>query len=524
MDLNDYKKHARLNRIGKLSPAASLLPAPQQPSTKNAQTAPTAGNAWGNYSMDWEGLQSFINDNNLMGQYSQQDLYYSSKDPLRGFMLAQAKLDKNADAGKQIRSMWGYSADASGLNPSAPAMSPQDFQAGTAPTYESKYGDQTEALLQAILNRDTQPKEFSYDAAGDPVFAQYRKEYLREGDRARDDTLGKAASMTGGRPNAYAVGAADQAANYYNAQLADKIPQLYEQAYNRYLQEFQMQQAQQQMEMQKLNLLQDQEAIDYGRFQDERQQFNQDRNFDYGRFMDQISFEGQQRSEARAQQSAELDKAQLAYQLGDSSLLNKLGIDTSKDPATQQREVASRMEQAQFLYSIGDYDGLRAMGFDPSGAEFEKNLGIAQILYQYTGDASKLRELLNFSGPVVTGKSGGSTGSGGSNGRSTGKTGSPAAALPAPQDEPTEAQGNLTDRGYPSSTEGAPLPAPKTETAQTGGAPTAAERDGIANRTTEGYIWIDRLGLLPWKTFRKYLEEGRLRETANGGKTLYVLA
>lgn len=80
--------------------------------------------------------------------------------------------------------------------------------------------------------------EFSYDKDADPVYQAYRKEYLREGDRATQNALGQAAAMTGGIPSSYAVNAASQAGNYYAAQLSDKIPELYADAYNRWLDQY----------------------------------------------------------------------------------------------------------------------------------------------------------------------------------------------------------------------------------------------------------------------------------------------
>lgn len=79
---------------------------------------------------------------------------------------------------------------------------------------------------------------FDYDPEQDPRMAAYRKTYLREAERAREDTLAKAAAATGGIPSSYAVGAADQAGNYFTAQLTDKIPELYNDAYNQQLQEW----------------------------------------------------------------------------------------------------------------------------------------------------------------------------------------------------------------------------------------------------------------------------------------------
>lgn len=79
---------------------------------------------------------------------------------------------------------------------------------------------------------------FEYDYTKDPLYDVYKKEYTREGQRASADALAQAAAMTGGVPSSYANMVGQQAGNYYASQLADKIPELRQQAYNEYNQDF----------------------------------------------------------------------------------------------------------------------------------------------------------------------------------------------------------------------------------------------------------------------------------------------
>lgn len=99
--------------------------------------------------------------------------------------------------------------------------------------YANPYREEMDRVLSDYLHRDP----FSYDLEGDPVWQQYQKTYLREGQRAREDTLANYAAATGGQSSTAAMHAASQAQDYYNAQLADKIPELYENAYDRWLDE-----------------------------------------------------------------------------------------------------------------------------------------------------------------------------------------------------------------------------------------------------------------------------------------------
>jgi hypothetical protein len=104
------------------------------------------------------------------------------------------------------------------------------FTYENAPSEVAARQQQIDALTQQILGREP----FSYDPYTDPLYSSYKKTYTREGQRAMQDTIGQAAAMTGGIPSSYAVGAANQANDYYMAQMADVIPQLYDIAYSRW--------------------------------------------------------------------------------------------------------------------------------------------------------------------------------------------------------------------------------------------------------------------------------------------------
>jgi len=97
---------------------------------------------------------------------------------------------------------------------------------------ENSYSQLMDEALNAVLNRDP----FSYDPNSDPLWQQYMSTYTREGNRAMRDTLAGAASGAGGM-NSYALAAAQQANNYYMAQMGDKLPELYKLAYDMYMDE-----------------------------------------------------------------------------------------------------------------------------------------------------------------------------------------------------------------------------------------------------------------------------------------------
>jgi hypothetical protein len=60
----------------------------------------------------------------------------------------------------------------------------------------------------------------------------YKKQYLKEADRAMKDTLGQVGAMTGGLPSTQAVAAASQAADYTKSQLDSRVQALQQSNFN----------------------------------------------------------------------------------------------------------------------------------------------------------------------------------------------------------------------------------------------------------------------------------------------------
>ena len=123
--------------------------------------------------------------------------------------------------------------------------------------YNSQYSSQIDSLLDAIINR----KPFEYDYTTDPNYIAYEQQYKRLGDRAREDTLGNVAALNGGYTSSWAVNAASQAQNDYNQQLSGIIPELYDAAYQRYLNEDSMKRSD-------LGLFMNVDDMNYNRFRD----------------------------------------------------------------------------------------------------------------------------------------------------------------------------------------------------------------------------------------------------------------
>lgn len=419
----------------------------------------------------YDQFQKAAQDSGLMGEFSAADLSLAQRNPDAGMSLLKYKQDYHAATTDEaralanlgaegVRSSYGnYTGGDNGGSFYLDPLSPSSFDGGKAPTYQNQYAgdiadlweqqknygsydygeaapvynnrydDTIQDLIQGILNRE----DFSYDPATDPLYQNYRKQYTREGQRATADTLGQAAAASGGIPSSYATTAAAQAGNYYAAQMTDKIPELYQLAYNQYLNDYNMQlsdlgvvQGAEQSDYDKYlnelnqyntdrafdynawldeyNMTKDQlqtaqglEQLDYTKYLNELQQFNTDREFNYGQLLDEIDSQTLERQEA-------VDNALRAAEFGDYSFLQDMGIDTRNNPADFERQYTLALLAAEY----GDFSGLEALGITPS----------AQNLANFSRTASGSTSRSSGGGSSGGSSGGGSSSTGGSTGTS----------------------------------------------------------------------------------------------------------
>ena len=347
-------------------------------------------------SYTYDDFISAANQAGLLQEFSQADLDTAQRYPEFGMSILglkqdihkattpEAKLLAN-EAANQLRSSYGgYTGGPKGADYVSVGKIPNQidsvldrinsfgsFDFGQeAPTYTNQYAEQQRALLDAILNRE----DFSWSKDTDPLYGQYRKSYLREGDRATADALGQAAAASGGRPSTAAVTAATQAGDYYAAQLNDIIPTLYQQAYDQYLDEYNM-------SLQDLNAVNTQEQLDYAKYLDDLTQFNTDRNFafneylsdfdilqsqlaalqgqdesDYGRWMDKVTLgrEDQQQRQQLAQ--AQVDAILSAGGSPSADLVSQAGYSSEYVQALEdayRQQAAARVSSGSGSRSSG---------------------------------------------------------------------------------------------------------------------------------------------------------------------------
>lgn len=263
------------------------------------------------------------NQKGLFQEFSQADLQTAQRYPEFGMSILglkedihkattpEAKLLANEMANQLRSSYGGYTGGKYGADYISDGKIPNQIDSvldkingfgsfnfdQERPSYENQYAEQQQALLDAIINRP----DFSWSKEDDPQWHSYRKSYLREGDRATADALGQAAAASGGRPSTAALTAATQAGDYYAAQLNDIIPTLYQQAYDRYLNEYNM-------SLQDLNAVNTQEQLDYAKYLDQLGQFNTDRNFAFNQYLSDFDILQDKLSALQGQDSVDFDR------------------------------------------------------------------------------------------------------------------------------------------------------------------------------------------------------------------------
>ena len=163
--------------------------------------------------------------------------------------------------------------------------------------YVSGWDKELDALYDQIASRGA----FSYDLGKDPVYRQYREQYQSAGRMAMEDTMGRAAALTGGYGSSYGQQAGQQAYNAYLQKLNEVVPELYAQAREQYDREGSAL-------YDRYDLVRSRDASDYARYRDRvsdyyaelsdaRSAYDAEADRDYRRYSD---------SQSRALQEAKL--------------------------------------------------------------------------------------------------------------------------------------------------------------------------------------------------------------------------
>ena len=122
--------------------------------------------------------------------------------------------------------------------------------------------DTYKTRLEAIA---AESAPFSYELEKDPLYRQYRDKYTRQGSLAMLDTMGQAASLTGGYGNSYGTALGQQNYQSYLQKLSDAMPELYNAALKRHS-------AQQEDIAQRYDWMLDRAKLDYDDYENRQKQ------------------------------------------------------------------------------------------------------------------------------------------------------------------------------------------------------------------------------------------------------------
>lgn len=123
--------------------------------------------------------------------------------------------------------------------------------------YNSKYSEEIERVLDSILNRE----KFNYNLNADPLYNQYKEQYVNNGKKTMLDTVADLSALTGGYANSYAVSAGNQSYNNYLNNLNEIALDLYDRAYSAYKDEGNF-------NKEKIDILNSLEKADYDQYTD----------------------------------------------------------------------------------------------------------------------------------------------------------------------------------------------------------------------------------------------------------------
>ena len=257
-----------------------------------------------------------------------------------------------------------YSYDASADTAYQQALAALQQASAAVPTYKASYDEQLQAIYDQIVNRE----KFSYDLNSDALYQQYADQYQLMGLQASMDTMGQAASHTGGYGNSFASTASNQAYQAYLQQLNQVVPELYGMALDQY-------NAEGDRLLTQYSMLGDMADDEYGKYQDALNQYWQN-----------VSFQKQ--------------TADDAYDRGYTNWLNsyQMGVDAENTAYSKQQD------EYEKLVSL-----ITSTGYAPTAEELEA-AGMSE------DQAAAYADYFNKQNATVTTGGNGSTGGNGGTG------------------------------------------------------------------------------------------------------------
>ena len=144
----------------------------------------------------------------------------------------EKKLQSSAATAAPATANYGLSYDPTTSQVYNDALAALETTRKAMPTYTNSYTDKQQSLYEQLTGR-----EFSYNVSDEALYQQYRQQYTQQGKTAMMDTMGQAAALTGGYGSTYSQSVGQQQYGEYLQRLNEVVPELYSQAYQRWLDE-----------------------------------------------------------------------------------------------------------------------------------------------------------------------------------------------------------------------------------------------------------------------------------------------
>lgn len=230
------------------------------------------------------------------------------------------------------------------------------------PTFESSYEEQLKGLYDQIMNRE----KFNYDFNADSMYKMYKDNYTQQGRTAMQDTMGQAASMTGGYASSYGQTAGQQTYQNYLQQLNNMIPELRDQAYQQYKDEGAEL-------LNKYNVSTDAYDREYGQYRDSVADWQSDRAYQQGAYQDERNFDYSQFTDNRNYWNNEYWNEKNAersnYQITDTSFWEDTNSTSVTDSTSSYWDTSNTSSSSGNWSSSNSSGGSTAYGGSGSGDE-----------------------------------------------------------------------------------------------------------------------------------------------------------
>lgn len=238
-------------------------------------------------------------------------------------------------------------------------------------TKPGDYSSEWQTKVDELYGQIQDQKPFQYDVNTDALYQQAVDQYIRQGQKAMTDTMGKATAMTGGYGNSYAQAVGQQTYQDYLQGLHDRLPEYAQLAKDRYdsqreglLEQYSMALDREQQDRDRYDqawedylreqnrlqgLYEDQRAFDYGVYRDELDDQRYDQEWAYQKEQDQLAY--QQWQEEMAYKK-EQDRISYEQWKAEMDLANKNNEDENEEDQTE--------EELKI-----DWDSINALGLGP---------------------------------------------------------------------------------------------------------------------------------------------------------------